>query len=240
MKFFLFILVGILNFSLFAGESLEYKGSPEDLNTRITSLLLKLDSKYYSDDKTRGFSYRYRNVWYDSFDYDIYIGKVAKNSPDSVLRVESSRRGQERFWRQIFEQEILQKAPKENYVALDKKSLLLSEALNLATPVASVAYNSWNSPIYTTRDTVLSSVFYFALDLVLAGGAYLYAQNKIPKKNLLDNLANVPGAGSVWDGPDALTVITALAVGRGIRAFDAFEDTVSHNKAATLGWKFHF
>jgi len=225
---------------VFAGEALEYPGNQDDLNTRLVGLLVKLETKYYSDDKTRGFTYRYRNRWNDSFDFDFYITRVGKNSPDSLLRVESSRQGQERFWKQIAEQEILQRPPREHSVALERKSHFLTQSLNLVSPIASVAYNSYKSPLFSTRDTLLSTALYFALDLFLVGGAYYYAEQKLPEKNLVDNLANVRGPGNVWESPDAVTIFAAMAVSRGIRAFDAWEDTTSHNKAAHFGWKFQF
>lgn len=244
MKSKLLLVFLVLNFvfsnSLFAGETVEVPGNQDELNLKLIALLSKLDSKYYQDDKTRGFTFRYRNSWNDPFDFNIYISKVGKNSPDSLLRIESPRVGQERMWRQIFEQEILMKPARDNAVALEKKSLLFSQALNLVSPIASVGYNSWNSPIYTNRDSLISMAIYLVADLFIAGGAYYYAEQKLPKKNIWDNLANISPPNNVWESADAITVVTALAITRGIRAFDAWEDTTAHNRAASFSWKFQY
>ncbi len=244
LKFYRFILISftmlMCSTALFAGETLEIPSNQDDLNLKLIALLGKLDSKYYLDDKTRGFTYRYRNKWNDPFDYNIYISKVGKNSPDSLLRIEAPRVGQERFFRQIFEQEILLRPARENAVALEKKSLLLSQGLNLISPMASVGYNSWNSPIYTNRDTLISMAVYFVMDLFIAGGAYYYAEQKLPKKNIWDNIANTSPPNNVLESADAITFMTALAISRGIRAFDAWEDTAIHNRAANFSWKFQF
>lgn len=226
--------------SIFAGETIEVLGSPDDLNLKLTALLNNLDPDYYSDDKTRGFNYRYRNKWTNPYDFNIYIGKVSKTSPDSILRVESPRTGQEKMWKQIFEQEILHKAPHITAVKISNKYHIVSQGLNLISPVASVGYNSWNSPLYSGKDTFLSMAIYFLSDLILVGGAYYYAEQNLPKKNIWDNLANVKGAGNVWENPNAITIFTAIAVTRGIRAFDAWEDTAAHNKTAQFSWSFKF
>ncbi|GBF51442.1 hypothetical protein LPTSP4_29790 [Leptospira ryugenii] len=223
-----------------AGETIEVQGSPEDLNVKLLAILNKLDPDFYSEEKTRGFVYRYRNRWSNPFDFNIYIGKVSKTSPDSILRVESPRTGQERMWKQIFEQELLQKDPGPGAVKLGTKSHIISQGLNLVTPMASVGYNSWNSPLFSGRDTFVSMAIYFLTDLILVGGAYYYAESNLPNKNIWDNLANQKGPGNVWDSPNAVGIFTALAVSRTIRAFDAWEDTSAHNKAAQFNWSFRF
>jgi hypothetical protein len=226
--------------SLQASETIEVLGSPDDLNLKLTALLNKLDPDYYSDEKTRGFVYRYRHRWTNPYDFNIYIGKVSKTSPDSILRIESPRVGQEKMWKQIFEQEFLHKTPHITAVPLYEKYHIVSQGLNLISPIASVGYNSWNSPLYTGRDTLLSMAIYFLSDLILVGGAYLYAESNLPRKNIYDNIANVKGAGSVWESPNAVGIVAALAVSRGLRAFDAWEDTTAHNKAAQFSWSFRF
>ncbi|TGN11101.1 hypothetical protein [Leptospira ilyithenensis] len=229
-----------LSFSLKAAETVEISGSPDDLNLKLVALLNQLDPNYYSDDKTKGFVYRYKHTWKNPYDFDIYIGKVGKNSPDSVLRIESTKVGQERMWKQIFEQELLRNPPKEDAVALSKKYNIISQGLNLISPIASVGYNSWKSPLYTSRDTLLSSAIYFLADLVLVGGAYYYAQEKLPNKNIWENMMNEKGPGNVWNSPDSIGIFAALAITRGIRAFDAWEDTSAHNKTAQYSWTFRF
>lgn len=238
--FYPFIFFLLFTSNLFAGETIEVLGSPEDLNLKLTALLNKLDPDYYSDDKTRGFVYRYRNKWTNPYDFNIYIGKVSKTSPDSILRIESPRIGQEKMWKQIFEQEILRKAPHVAAVPISEKYHFVSQGLNIISPIASVGYNSWNSPLYSGRDTILSMAIYFLTDLILVGGTYYYAEQNLPKKNIWDNLANVKGAGNVWESPNAVGILAALAVSRGIRAFDAWEDTAAHNKTAQFSWSFRF
>lgn len=237
---FILILSASSTGSLFAGETVEILGGPEDVNLRLVALLSKLDPDFYADEKTQGFVYRYKHRWKNPYDFNIYVGKVGKTSPDSIIRIESPRRGQERMWKQIMEQELLQKPPHESAVPLSEKYHVVSQGLNLITPIASVGYSSWNSPLFTNRDTFVSMSIYLLCDLILAGGAYMYAQENLPKKNIWDNMANVKGPGNVWESPNAVGVFAALAVSRAVRAFDAWEDTSAHNKTAQFGWSFKF
>lgn len=243
-RFIEVLLLIIICFSfpttIFAGETVEILGGPEDVNIRLLAILNKLDPDFYADEKTQGFVYRYRNRWTNPYDFNIYVGKVGKTSPDSIIRIESSRRGQEKMWKQIMEQELLQKPPHESAVPLSEKYHIVSQGLNLITPMASVGYNSWNSPLFTNRDTFVSMSIYLLCDLILAGGAYLYAQENLPKKNIYDNMLNVKGPGNVWESPNAIGIFAALAVTRAVRAFDAWEDTAAHNKTAQFGWSFKF
>ncbi|WP_322113671.1 hypothetical protein [Leptospira limi] len=226
--------------SIFAGETVEVLGGPDDVNIRLLALLNKLDPDFYADEKTQGFMYRYRNRWSNPYDFNIYVGKVGKTSPDSIIRIESPRRGQEKMWKQILEQELLQKPPHESAVPLTEKYHIVSQGLNLITPMASVGYNSWNSPLFTNRDTFVSMSIYFLCDLILVGGAYLYAQENLPKKNIYDHMLNAKGPGNVWESPNAVGIFAAMAVTRVVRAFDAWEDTAAHNKTAQFGWSFKF
>ncbi|GBF43561.1 hypothetical protein LPTSP2_28630 [Leptospira ellinghausenii] len=226
--------------SIFAGETVEVLGGPDDVNIRLLALLNKLDPDFYADEKTQGFMYRYRNRWSNPYDFNIYVGKVGKTSPDSIIRIESPRRGQEKMWKQILEQELLQKPPHESALPLTEKYHIVSQGLNLITPMASVGYNSWNSPLFTNRDTFVSMSIYFLCDLILVGGAYLYAQENLPKKNIYDHMLNAKGPGNVWESPNAVGIFAAMAVTRVVRAFDAWEDTAAHNKTAQFGWSFKF
>ncbi|TGM46909.1 hypothetical protein EHQ92_02970 [Leptospira biflexa] len=240
-KVILFLaLLFILPNTVFAGETVEILGGPEDVNIRLLAVLNKLDPDFYADEKTQGFVYRYKNRWNNPYDFNIYVGKVGKTSPDSIIRIESPRRGQEKMWKQILEQELLQKPPHESAVPLSEKYHIVSQGLNLITPMASVGYNSWNSPLFTNRDTFVSMSIYFLCDLILVGGAYLYAQENLPKKNIYDNMLNAKGPGNVWDSPNAVGIFAAMAVTRAVRAFDAWEDTAAHNKTAQFGWSFKF
>ncbi|MBM9591729.1 hypothetical protein JWG41_14830 [Leptospira sp. 201903075] len=237
---FVILFSTTLTNSLFAGETVEILGGPEDVNLRLVALLNKLDPDFYADEKTQGFVYRYKNRWKNPYDFNIYVGKVGKTSPDSIIRIESPRRGQERMWKEIMEQELLQKPPHESAVPLSEKYHVVSQGLNLISPMASVGYNSWNSPLFSGRDTFVSMSIYLLCDLILAGGAYMYAQDKLHKKDIWDNLANSKGPGNVWESPNAVGVFAALAVSRAVRAFDAWEDTSAHNKTAQFGWSFKF
>ncbi|TGM37368.1 hypothetical protein [Leptospira biflexa] len=240
-KVILFLaLLFILPNTVFAGETVEILGGPEDVNIRLLAVLNKLDPDFYADEKTQGFVYRYKNRWNNPYDFNIYVGKVGKTSPDSIIRIESPRRGQEKMWKQILEQELLQKPPHESAVPLSEKYHIVSQGLNLITPMASVGYNSWNSTLFTNRDTFVSMSIYFLCDLILVGGAYLYAQENLPKKNIYDNMLNAKGPGNVWDSPNAVGIFAAMAVTRAVRAFDAWEDTAAHNKTAQFGWSFKF
>lgn len=236
----IFILSLFVPVLLWAGETVEINGGPEEVNVKLIAVLNNINPNFYSDEKTQGFNYRYRHRWYNPYDFNIYVGKVGKNSPDSIIRVESPRRGQEKMWKQIFEQTLLQKAPGEDSVKLSDKYHVISQGLNLVTPMASVMYNSWKSPLYTNRDTISSVSMYFLLDLILVGATYLYAQENLPKKTWYDNLFLQKGPGGVWDSPNAVAIYAALAATRVFRMFDAWEDTQSHNNTAKLGWSFKF
>ena len=105
----LFILVLIFSFQgLFSAEILEVKGTVDDTNLKILKILSNVtEDSFYSQEKTRGFVNRYSDKWFSPFNFDIYVGKINKNSLDSLVRIESPLKGEAKVLRQIIEWEIL-------------------------------------------------------------------------------------------------------------------------------------
>ncbi|WCL49741.1 hypothetical protein [Leptospira sp. GIMC2001] len=224
-----------------SAEVIEVSKSVEDANIQIIAVLSKIDPDgYYSDPKTGGFIHKYTDKAFSPFYYKIYIGRMSQNSVDSIIRIESSKRGSEKMWKQILEAELLKNPENPEARKIDKKNYFYSHGLNLIQPSLSVIYNSYNSPIYTNRDTFWSSLIYIAVDLVLVGGAYAYASGKAPRKSLWDNLLNRSGPPELHRGPDAGAIFGALAVTRLYRMIGSQQDTASHNKVAEFSYTFSF
>jgi len=227
---------------IFAAEVLELPIGIEDANLKIIQILSKVDpEKYIEDEKTYGFNYKYKSATLSPFQYKVYIGRMSQRSADSILRIESSDKGQEKVWKQIFEAELL-KNPQDDEVArrLESKSYLASLGLNLIQPSFSVMYNSWESPFLTVSDTVWASSFYILADILLVGGAYAYASAKAHRKTIWENLLNEKGPPPILQGPDAGAVLGALAVTRLYRMFGSIQDTRAHNRMVELEYRFRF
>lgn len=215
--------------------------SPEDANIQILAILNKLNpEEFEADPKTSGFIYKYKDRTLSPFDYEIYIGRLSQKSNDAIIRVESSNRGQEKVWKQIFEAELLRNPPTEDMKRLEKKSHLISQGLNLVTPAFSVMYNAYDSPLLSSRDAFWSSTFYLIADIILVGGAYIYASDKAPRKSLYDNLLLRSGPPELHKGPDAGAILGALAITRLYRMIGALEDTAAHNRLAQFEYSFNF
>jgi len=238
------IVIGLLSFpigSVFSAEVIEVPVNPDDANVKILAILNKINpGSFYEDPKTGGFIKKYQDKTFSPFDYKIYIGRMSQRSVESIIRVESSDRGQEKVWKRIIESEILQNPPAEDMRKLEKKSHILSQGLNLIQPSMSVIYNSSSSPLYNFRDSFWAATAYLLTDLVLVGGAYAYVSDKAPRKSLWDNLLNRQGPPELIKGPDAGTLIGALAVTRLYRVFGSVQDTTAHNRLVELQYSFSF
>ncbi|MCC5815972.1 MAG: hypothetical protein JJT78_14560 [Leptospira sp.] len=224
-----------------AAEVIEVPMKPEDANMQIISILTKVNPDGHVEDyKTEGFIYRYNSTFFSPFSHKIYIGRMSQRSIDSLVRVESREKGQEKMWRQIFEAELLKTPPAEGARQLERKSHFFSQTLNLITPAFSVMYNSYDSPLMDFRDTLWASTFYFIADVVLVGGAILYARGKRPSKSLGDSIINKRGPRAVEQGPDAGGIIGAVALTRLYRILGAAQDTSAHNQLVELEYSFSF
>jgi hypothetical protein len=224
-----------------AAEVIEVPIKPEDVNMQIISILAKVNPDgHYEDYKTEGFIYRYNSTFFSPFSHKIYIGRMSQRSIDSLVRVESRDKGQEKVWRQIFEAELLKNPPAEDARKLERKSHIFSQSLNLITPAFSVIYNSYDSPLLDFRDALWASTFYLITDIILVGGAILYARGKRPSKSLGDSIINKRGPRAVEQGPDAGTIIGAVALTRFYRMFGAVQDTRAHNQLVELEYSFSF
>lgn len=238
--FFVFLLL-LNTVSLFAGEALEIPDNPDNLNSKIILILSKVDPDGFKDNpKTHGFSYRYEDRFLSPFDFNIYIGRLNQRSPDSIVRIESSDKGQEKVWKQILEYELLKNPPEEDARKLEKKSYILTIATNLVQPSISVMYNSYESPFYTFSDTFWTSTFYILTDAILVGSAYLYAKNKAHRKTIWENLLNKKGPPPLIQGPDAGAIWGALAITRLYRLWGGIQDTRAHNRMVELEYTFRF
>lgn len=227
--------------SLVAAEVIEVPMKPEDANVQIIAVLAKVNPEGFIEDyKTEGFIYRYNSKFFSPFSHKIYIGRMSQRSIDSIIRVESRDKGQEKMWRQIFEAELLKNPPEADAVKLERKSHLISQSLNLVTPAFSVMYNSYDSPILDSRDTWFASGFYLITDIILVGGAVLYARGKRPSKSFGDNIINKRGPRAVEQGPDAGAIIGAIALTRLYRMVGAVQDTSAHNRMVELEYSFSF
>lgn len=241
-KFTIFLILFLLvSEPLFSAEVLEVPLTTDDANVKIIAILNKLSPNgFYEDPKTGGFLKKYNDKFYSPFDYKIYIGRLSQRSTDSIIRIESIDRGQEKVWKQIFEAELLKNPPAEDVRKLQNKSYAISQGLNLMQPSLSVMYNSSSSPLYSFRDSFLTSTAYLVADLILVGGAYIYASDKAPRKSLWDNMLNRSGPPELHKGPDAGAIIGALAITRLYRMVGSVQDTTAHNRLVEFSYSFSF
>jgi hypothetical protein len=239
-KRFLFI-VFFLATTIHSAEVIEVPISPEDANIKLLAVLNKVDpDRFQENQKTAGFIHKYTDRWKSPFYYDIYIGRVSQRSVDSIIRIESPDRGQERVWKQVLEAELLKNPSPEDARRLKRKSHIATQMLNLAQPSFSVIYNSYDSPFQTTRDTFMASSFYILTDILLVGISYIYVKDKSPRKSLWDNIMNRRGPPEMLRGPDAGTLLGALAITRLYRMMHAVQDTRAHNRMVELEYSFNF
>ena len=246
---FFYSLLIFYSFTLYASESFETPATVEDTNLKVVRLLNKItENSIQSMESTRGFNYRYKSSLLTPFRFNVYIGRFTKKSEDSIVRIEATKNGEAKLLKTILEVELNKNASDYKFEqALDPKYHLVSQSLNLITPAASVFYNSYKSPFYTTSDTVVKMSTYIMIDMViLAIAAFYINNNNVGEKSNFDNAMGIFGP----DGPKkgmfdlesnhAGIVIAALAIPRIYRSVEAFHDTAAQNRIAELSYTYRF
>lgn len=237
MKIILFL---IINISIFSSEILKAPGKVEETDLAVKIILNKMNPDRYADrDKTSGFQFRYESMWNSPFQYNIYIGKVSKTSNESLIRIESKKRGEELVWKQILEQEVLRNPPVENAKVLEQKYHSISQGLNLISPVFSITYNSSNSPMLTTRDTGFRIFGFGVYDLILGGLTYYYIDKKNESPNAIEKAFGQKEV-DVFQSADAPLIFAVLLAPRIYHMYGAWENTESHNRLVQFGYKLKF
>lgn len=244
LYYFLFSILFFCNtisLELFASETFQIPYKPEDANIEILKVLNKLDDgKNKEEDRTRGFVHNLTHTYNSPWSYNIYVGRLNKSATESVIRIESPKTGQERMLRAIMEQEILHQAAKEDARSLNQKSMLMSQGLNVVSPVLSVWYNKYDSPALTNRDAWVRTAAYLLSDVLLLGIYTLYVNSVRERPSLQDRILFGKREEGVFDENYRNVLIGLLAVPRIYRAIGAFEDTAVHNRAFELGYTFRY
>lgn len=252
-----FGIVSILLFSaasLSASEVIELQGNIEDNNMKVFEALNKFaEGSVKFSKNTKGFKYHYTNPWYSRYSFNVYLGEFAKRENVSIMRIETSKAGMEKAFRNYFKEELMKRdatgigtvtdpsRAQEKGEMLERKSHLISQGLNLVSPVFSVLYNSRKSPVYLSGDAFLRSSFYFLADLIVGGLAYYFVMNNNHKKSMWDNLFLKEGpSGNVFEARYSGIFIAALAIPRLYRVTGALEDTTSHNRLFELSYSFRY
>lgn len=239
---YLFVLFSF--FQLSASESFESPASVEDTNLKIVKLLNKItDNSILPVESTGGFNYRYRSSLLSPFRFNVYVGRFTKKSEDSIVRIEASKNGEAKLLKTILEVEVNKNTADYRFEqALNPKYHIVSQTLNFVTPAASVFYNSYNSPFYTTSDTVIKMGTYALIDMVIIAIAAFYINNsKTGNKNIYDDLLNKKGQGKDFrDYPQRDFIFAALLLPRIYRSVEAFHDTAAQNRIAELSYTYRF
>ncbi|MCB1189460.1 MAG: hypothetical protein H7A23_02130 [Leptospiraceae bacterium] len=230
--------------STYSSEVIETNQSVENANKSVKIFLNTLTKKkYVSENKTKGFTYRYTPKWYNPFNFDIYVGNFSKATNTSIIRLETPKHGEEQLYKQLIETKVLkQPIPKDKKkTPIQSKSHIISQTLNLITPGASVLYNSYKSPLYTTSDTLTNTSFYLLADLLIIGIASWYSDQNLPKKGLADKMLNKQGPNrSLFTGPYSGVLIGVLMIPRAFRMIGSYHDTGTQNRMAELSYTYHF
>lgn len=241
---FIYLLCLFLVVELSASESFESPATVEDTNLKIVKLLNKItDDSIVSMENTGGFNYRYRSGLLSPFRFNVYVGKLSKKSEDSIVRIEATKNGEAKLLKTIIEVELNKNSADYKFEqALNPKYHVVSQTLNLVTPAASVLYNSYNSPFYTTSDTVIKMGTYTLIDMVILAIAAFYINNtKTGNKNIYGDLLNKQGPSKyMFAHPHGEVVLAALLLPRIYRSFEAFHDTAAQNRIAELSYTYRF
>ncbi len=234
----------IFTFSLYSSESFESSMTVEDTNLRVVKLLNKItDNSIRIMESTGGFNYRYKSGLISPFRFNVYVGRFTKKSEDSIVRIEATKNGEAKLLKTILEVELNKNSEEYKFEqALDPKYHLISQSLNLITPAASVFYNSYRSPFYTTSDTVIKMSTYIAIDMfILALAAFYINNNNVGEKNIYADIYNKKGPQKgMFDNPHGGIVLAALAIPRIYRSVEAYHDTAAQNRIAELSYTYRF
>ncbi|PKA17535.1 hypothetical protein [Leptospira haakeii] len=239
---FLFFFLSSIS-STYAGEVFELEGDPGENDTRLLSALNRLTyDRVLSNQNTKGFAFRYTSKWYSPLQLDVFVLGLAKREKMSLIRIESSKKGTERIFRNFLQEELTKKeltGGLTNYTDVSedakfepyRKSYFWSESLAIVHPAASVFYNSYKSPVYGGSDRLKSMFGYIGLDLLLAGIGYYYATTTMEKNSALESYFLKPTAsGNVMDSPGAPVFIGLLILPRLYRMIGGWQDTYTHNR----------
>jgi hypothetical protein len=243
MKKFLLLFFVLIHF-LFSAELVETPYTIEDANLRVLKILNKItDNSIKPVEKTSGFNYRYKSNFFSPFRFDIYVGKFSRKSDDSLIRVEATKNGEAKVFKNILDVELNHSENTYKFSQnFSSKYHIVSQTLNVATPMFSVLYNSYNSPFYTWNDAASKSVTYFLIDLLIVGIAAFYINNSnVGDKSQLDDLFLRKGPSKeLIAPPHGGVVLAALAIPRLYRSIEAFHDTSAQNRMAELSYTFRY
>lgn len=164
-------------------RAFDIQAKPEQSKEATRAVLEKISPGTFEEaEDTRGFHWRYRDRWSSPFDFEVMGGTVTARNNQGVLRVEGPS-GDTRTLSRVLELEKVLSAgaterPRGEAVAIERKSHIASQSLNLVAPWIGTLYNSWGSPRLTRGQTWFRFFGYFFLDafLVAAGGTQFFRE----------------------------------------------------------------
>jgi hypothetical protein len=233
-RIILFLLF-LFSIPILSFEVIETQDTVEDTNLKVIKLLNNLtDDGVDLVDKTRGFNYRYSPLWYSPFKFDVYIGKFVKKAQGSIIRIESTRKGEEKILRSLFAKELNlnRDETQETNLLISKKNHFVTQSLNFVSPPLGIFYLGYKSPLYTNSEVFTKMGLYFLIDAVIISLFAIYAENTVRTKSVSDRIF-------LKEGPDKLNLLsgdysglmfTFLAIPRVVRAIDAFAENSSNNR----------
>ncbi|MEM7182314.1 MAG: hypothetical protein AAF518_15475 [Spirochaetota bacterium] len=245
----LLLIPTFLMTNLFAAETIEVDDNYEEANFKTIKLLNRLtENRVVKQGKTAGFDYRYTSKWYTPFTYDVYVGRYKQDSPNAIIRVEADKRGEEKAYKAILQQEFRKKeqqeteqAEEKKLLALQEKSHFLGQGINLLSPPASIIYSSYKSPVYNTFDTYSRFTVYLALDLLVAGITAAYINNTTRGKSFEEDLILKRGpTRAMIQNRTAGFFFGSLLVLRLYHTLDVYQGIGSHNRFSQLSYTFRF
>jgi hypothetical protein len=233
-RIILFLLF-LFSIPILSFEVIETQDTVEDTNLKVIKLLNNLtDDGVDLVDKTRGFNYRYSPLWYSPFKFDVYIGKFVKKAQGSIIRIESTRKGEEKILRSLFAKELNlnRDETQETNLLISKKNHFVTQSLNFVSPPLGIFYLGYKSPLYTNSEVITKMGLYFLIDAVIISLFAIYAENTVRTKSVSDRIF-------LKEGPDKLNLLsgdysglmfTFLAIPRVVRAIDSFAENSSNNR----------
>jgi hypothetical protein len=241
---FIYLFLFIIGLPVYTSEIIESSEPIEDLNLTVVQLLNQItDDSIKPIDKTRGFNYRYKPYFLSPFRFDVYIGKFSKKNSDSIVRIESPRRGEARVYRDVIEQTLTPDKPwLVPATPIETKSHAVFQISNFVSPSLGIIYSGYKSPFYDRDEMITKSVLYLLIDLAIVSAVAFYAQNTKKSKSLDDKLLLKPGPNDLdlVNGRNAGILFGLLAIPRIVRAIDGSYEIATQNRFAELGYSIHF
>lgn len=107
----IFVFLFLSSFStIYAGEVFELEGDPGENDIRLLSALNRLTyDRVLSNQNTKGFAFRYTSKWYSPLQLDVFVLGLAKRDRMSLIRIESSKKGSERVFRNFYRKNLLKR-----------------------------------------------------------------------------------------------------------------------------------